>query len=67
MSESMEDIKRSRNHQRERVKHLKIARNRHIAGLVYWRERALLAETTINRLLVDTEIKQAMHKDDPTP
>ena len=47
MSENMEDLKHSRNYQRERVKQVKIARNRNADGLAYWRERAMAMETAL--------------------
>lgn len=47
MSEIVEDIKRSRDHQRDRVKQLKKARNQNAAGLAYWRERAMQLEAEL--------------------
>lgn len=47
MSESLEDIKRSRNYQRERVKQVKKARNQIADGLAHWKERAEAAEAEL--------------------
>lgn len=57
MSEKLEDIKRSRDYQRERVRHVKIARNRNADGLAYWRDRAMKYESALDRIIgIDTTV-----------
>lgn len=44
---NQEDIIRSRDHQRNKVKQVKKSRNRIVNGLKYWRERCVAAEEYI--------------------